>query len=67
MLLAERFAVASGSQPLNDLAARDRAELDRLLSRVEEFDELPGRWQAALLSAETQRGSSSGHRPCCAK
>jgi hypothetical protein len=67
MLLAERFAAASASEPLNDLAARDRAELDVLLARVEDFDELPGRWQAALLAAETQRGSSSGQRPCCAK
>ena len=66
MPLVERFAAAAGSQPLNDLAVRDRAELDALLSRVEDFDELPGRWQAALLTAETQR-SSSGHRPCCAK
>jgi hypothetical protein len=66
MPLAERFAAAAGSQPLNDLAVRDRAELEALLGRVEDFDELPGRWQAALLTAETQR-SSSGHRPCCAK
>jgi len=66
MHLAERFAAAAASQPLNDLALRDRAELAALLGRVDEFDELPGRWQAALLTAETQR-SSSGHRPCCAK
>jgi hypothetical protein len=67
MRLAERFAAAARAQPLDDLAERDRVELEALLSRVDEFDELPGRWQAALLTAETQRGSSSGQRPCCAK
>jgi hypothetical protein len=66
MLLVERFTAAAHVSPLNDLAARDRAELDGLLERVREFDDLPGRWQAALLTAETQR-SSSGQRPCCAK
>jgi hypothetical protein len=65
MVLVERFAAAGGAEPLNDLADRDRRELEQLLGLVSEFDELPGRWQAALLAAEGQR--SSGQRPCCAK
>jgi hypothetical protein len=65
MVLAERFAAAGGAEPLNDLADVDRRELERLLGLVSAFDELPGRWQAALLTAEGQ--GSSGQRPCCAK
>jgi hypothetical protein len=65
MVLAERFVAAGGAEPLNDLADGDRCELERLLGMVSEFDELPGRWQAALLTAEGQR--SSGQCPCCVK
>jgi len=65
-MLAERFSAASAVAPLNDLAAPDRRELEALLASVDAFEDLPGRWQAALLTAETQR-SSSGHRPCCEK
>jgi hypothetical protein len=64
-MLVDRFAAAADAAPLNDLGDSDRRELDALLSSVGEFEELPGRWQAALLSAEAQ--DSSGQRPCCAK
>jgi hypothetical protein len=57
-MLADRFAAAGAREPLNALAEPDRAELAALLLRVEDFDELPGRWQAALLAAET--GASPG-------
>jgi hypothetical protein len=65
-MLRERFTAAAENEPLNDLAAADRRELDALLERVSRFEDLPGRWQAALLSAEVAQ-PSSGHRPCCAK
>jgi hypothetical protein len=64
-VLTDRFAAAAEVAPLNDLAAGDRRELDALLASVSDFEDLPGRWQAALLSAEAQ--DSSGQRPCCAK
>ena len=66
MLLRERFAAAADREPLNALGEVDRRELDALLERLDELEELPGRWQAALLSAEAGQ-ESSGHRPCCAK
>jgi hypothetical protein len=50
--LAERVAAASSAEPLNDLSLRDRAELDELLATAEELEDLPGRWQAAVLEAE---------------
>jgi hypothetical protein len=55
VLLSERFDAASHSAPLNDLASHDREELASLLARVNEFEDLPGRWQAALLIAEDAR------------
>ena len=50
--LRGRFDAAAAGAPLNALAPADRHELDALLERVREFEDLPGRWQAALLSAE---------------
>ena len=66
-MLADRFAAASANAPLNDLGDPDHAELAALLLRVGEFEDLPGRWQAALLAAEVGGQESSGQRPCCAK
>jgi hypothetical protein len=65
MLLADRFAAASHAEPLNALSELDRAELTALMLRDLDFEDLPGRWQAALLRAEVAQ--SSGQRPCCAK
>ena len=59
-MLTDRFAAVSARDPLNALGERDRAELTALLLRVEDFDELPGRWQAALLAAETGASSRGG-------
>lgn len=64
-VLADRFSAASASEPLNALSELDRAELTALLVNGTEFEDLPGRWQAALLRAEGAH--SSGQRPCCAK
>lgn len=66
-VLKDRFAAACERAPLNDLGDSDRAELSALLLRTGKFDELPGRWQAALLTAESGQAGSSGQRPCCAK
>ena len=59
-MLAERFAAAGTREPLSALCEPDRAELTALLLRVDDFDELPGRWQAALLSAESGVVPSGG-------
>jgi hypothetical protein len=60
--LHERFAAAAGAEPLSDLPAAARAELAALLERADEFEDLTGKWQAALLSAE--RGEPPPHS-CC--
>jgi hypothetical protein len=59
--LRERFAAAMASEPLSDLAPGDRAELDALLARCAALEELPGRWQAALLAAESGAAAAG----CC--
>ena len=50
--LPRRFALAARAEPLCALAPEARAELAAQLERVRDFDELPGKWQAALLRAE---------------
>lgn len=61
-----RFAAVADQEPLNALAPVDRAELDVILERVTDFDELPGRWQAALLRAEAGiPAPAPGEGSCC--
>jgi hypothetical protein len=60
--LQDRFAAAMGSEPLSDLGPGDRAELDALLATCGSPEELPGRWQAALLAAE---GGGAPAGSCC--
>jgi hypothetical protein len=62
-MLSERFAAAAHAEPLNDLSPRDRAELEAQLARAGALEDLPGRWQAALLQAET--GAASHTAGCC--
>ena len=50
--LRHRFARAGRAEPLCALAPDAQAELAAQLDRVRDFDELPGKWQAALLRAE---------------
>ncbi|HWT24140.1 MAG TPA: hypothetical protein VN213_11595 [Solirubrobacteraceae bacterium] len=64
--LAARFAAAAAFEPLSDLAPGDRAELAAVLAGTAAFEDLPGRWQAALLTAETR--AAGGEPPaggCC--
>lgn len=63
-MLAERFEAAAGHEPLSGLAPADAAELAAVLRRAERFEDLPGRWQAALLSAERPAADTSPSR-CC--
>ncbi|MDA0184593.1 hypothetical protein OJ997_30100 [Solirubrobacter phytolaccae] len=55
-MLSARFSAASANEPLNALSEFDRAELTALLVDGSAFEDLPGRWQAALLRAEVGAG-----------
>jgi hypothetical protein len=59
--LAARFAAAGVRGPLS---ARQCEELDAVLERARAFEDLPGKWQAALLAAEAGRPSPGGGS-CC--
>jgi hypothetical protein len=56
--LAARFHAASAREPLDALPPAAAAELAALLTQVEDFEDLPGKWQAALLAAEGGPGAS---------
>jgi hypothetical protein len=60
--LAARFAAAAGGEPLSALSPDQRAELDGVLAAVGAFEDLPGKWQAALLAAESGAAPAGG---CC--
>jgi hypothetical protein len=57
--LAEHVRAAP---PLSELAADQRAELERELALADCIEDLPGKWQAALLEAEGATPRSGG---CC--
>ena len=59
--LADRFDAAAVRRPLIE---ERRLELDRLLARVDAFEDLPGWWQAALLAAEQDPGPGRA-TGCC--
>jgi hypothetical protein len=62
MALVERVRAAADAPPLSQLAADQSAELERELVAADSFEDLPGKWQAALLEAE---GASTGGHGCC--
>ena len=59
MSVAERFAIASVRSPLAQLSQAARAELGVILAGVDTFEDLPGKWQAALLEAEAPPGPAA--------
>jgi hypothetical protein len=63
MALLERVRAAAAAPPLSELAAEQRAELEREAAEADSLEDLPGKWQAALLAAELGSGGGGGH--CC--
>jgi hypothetical protein len=57
--LSRRVAKAVGYPPLCDISADQRREFHEALLDADAFEDLPGKWQAAIVSAE-QSGQSSG-------
>ena len=48
--------------PLADMASAQEAELRAALERANELEDLPGKWQAAILAAEL---AAPPKRGCC--
>ena len=65
MTVAERVEAALHRPPLCEIGAAARAELDEVVAGADSFDDLPGKWQAAVLRAEGHCGADEP-RGCCA-
>ena len=64
--LGERIAAVTAVTPIADLSAADRAELDELAGEAGALEDLPGKWQAAVLEAELRAaGDDSSHGGGC--
>ena len=58
----------SAVAPLSEISADQREELDSLLADAQSVEDLPGKWQAAVLEAELRAGGEEpahGGGHCC--
>ena len=53
--LSRRVEKVVGSPPLSELSALQRRECHEALLEADTFEDLPGKWQAAILKAEQNR------------
>jgi hypothetical protein len=53
--LNRRIEKVVGSPPLAEMGERQRREFDEALLEANGFEDLPGKWQAAILRAERNR------------
>jgi hypothetical protein len=53
--LSRRAQKVVGYSPLSDMSTRQRREFHEALLDADTFEDLPGRWQAAILNAEQNR------------
>ena len=58
--LRARVAAAAGTPPLSTAGAAALAELEHELRDAESLEDLPGKWQAAILSAELRETLDGG-------
>src|SRR4051812_31867302 len=66
--LSERVERVVGYPPLCELAADHRRESQEALLEADTFEDLPGKWQAAIMEAEQNRPklrSGRTKRPGC--
>ena len=65
--LTRRVEEAGGCPPLSELSTHGRRELREALLDADGLEDLPGKWQAALLRAEAAlRGTPHAGGSCCA-
>jgi hypothetical protein len=53
--LSRRVQKAVGYPPLCEMSDVQRRELHQVLLEADNFEDLPGKWQAAILKAEQKR------------
>jgi hypothetical protein len=54
-VLSRRVRKVVGYPPLSEISADQRRELHEALIDAERFEDLPGKWQAAIVKAEQNR------------
>jgi hypothetical protein len=59
--LTGRVQAALEHPPLSEISASAREELAEAVAAADDLDELPGKWQAAILRAE---GADAGGHSC---
>ena len=60
--LSRRVGKAVAYPPLSELSDLQRREFHDALLEADTFEDLPGKWQAAILSAEDNRAESAGRQ-----
>jgi hypothetical protein len=68
MDLREHVQSLATVAPLSDISPDQRRELDSVLGGAETVEDLPGKWQAAVLKAELRAAGeepAGGHGHCC--
>jgi hypothetical protein len=53
--LSRRVEKVVGAPPLRDMGDYQRREFDEALLEADSFEDLPGKWQAAITKAEQNR------------
>jgi hypothetical protein len=53
--LSRRVEKVVGYPPLSEMSGQQRRELHEALLDADSFEDLPGKWQAAILEAEANR------------
>jgi hypothetical protein len=53
--LSRRVGKVVGYPPLVEMSAEQRREFHEALLNADDFEDLPGKWQAAILEAEQNR------------
>ncbi|MEA2478430.1 MAG: hypothetical protein QOJ07_352 [Thermoleophilaceae bacterium] len=64
MTLADRVAAALSAPPLSQVSPAARAELLELTASASRLEDLPGRWQAAVLAAESGGAAAASACGC---
>jgi hypothetical protein len=70
--LSRRVEKVVGCPPLSEMSADQRREFHEALLEADAFEDLHGKWQAAIIGAEQNRPrlqassrATSSWRPCC--
>lgn len=68
-LFEDRIKRALRRPPLSQMSAAQHEELRAFVGEASVFEDLPGKWQAAIVAAEGAEGSRQDRRPssghCC--